>query len=314
MLPLFNIIPFLRTDYDPSNESTQLLLKHADSSANLILIKNCLHKLVDMMCRFPDIVKADLYSCLLFIFAKFYENGNDLLISTVLPHLKQIIAESKTFENTNLVSCFSKIIRKYYKIDEANDYSVLTTMILITSGDIELNDEDSHEFSSTLIEVLKSPESSTVGIQCTKSLIQYSSRHPKDSLVMKYLISGLISHLANDTLDLDPKIVFEILFLFSKSYSFDEAKTISFFSLLIPLLIKFNKIDKGNLGKPYLHEKLLLLIQQNTGAFKFVIDNALTEEQKSLTEELVKLNTSSIKHDYMGVEDGSEIQLKTFGS
>lgn len=314
MLPLFDIIPFLRTDYDPGNESTQLLLKHADSSANLFLIKNCLHKLVDMMCRFPDIVKADLYSCLLFIFAKFYENGNDLLISTVLPHLKQIISESKTFENTDLVSCFSKIIRKYYKIDKANDYSVLTTMILITSGDIELNDEDSHEFSSTLIEVLKSPESTTIGIQCTKSLIQYSSRHSKDSLVMKYLISGLISHLANNTLDLDPKIALEILFLFSKSYSFDEAKTISLFSLLIPLLIKFNKINKDNLGKAYLHEKLLSLIQQNTGAFKFVIDNALTDEQKRLTEELVKLSTSSGDQNYIGVEDGSEIQLKTFGS
>lgn len=314
MLPLFDIIPFLRTDFDPSNESTQLLMKHADSSANLILIKNCLHKLVDMMCRFPDIVKADLYSCLLFIFAKFYENGNDLLISTVLPHLKQIIAESKTFKNTDLVSCFSKIIRKYYKVDKANDYSVLTTMILITSGDIELNDEDSHQFSTTLIEVLRSPESTTIGIQCIKSLIQYSSRLSKDILVMKYLISGLIKLLANGTLDLDPKIIFEILFLFSKSYTFNETKTISLFSILMPLLTRLDNDDRGNLNKSYLHDKLLSLIQQNTGAFKFVIDNVLTEEQKKLTEDLVKLNTSSSVQNYLGDDDGSEIQLKTFGS
>ena len=266
------------------------------------------------MCRFPDIVKADLYSCLLFIFAKFYENGNDLLISTVLPHLKQIIAESKTFKNTDLVSCFSKIIRKYYKVDKANDYSVLTTMILITSGDIELNDEDSHQFSTTLIEVLRSPESTTIGIQCIKSLIQYSSRLSKDILVMKYLISGLIKLLANGTLDLDPKIIFEILFLFSKSYTFNETKTISLFSILMPLLTRLDNDDRGNLNKSYLHDKLLSLIQQNTGAFKFVIDNVLTEEQKKLTEDLVKLNTSSSVQNYLGDDDGSEIQLKTFGS
>jgi len=82
----------------------------------------------------------------------------------------------------------------------------------------------------------------------------------------------------------------------------------------MPLLTKLDKDNKGNVNKPYLHDKLLSLIQQNTGAFKFVIDNVLTEEQKKLTEDLVKLNTSSSDQNYLGDDDGSEIQLKTFGS
>lgn len=314
MLPLFDTVPFLRNDFDPSNEATQLLIKHADDSANLLLLKKCFQKLVGMMSRFPDVVKADLYSCVLFIFTKFYENGNELLISTVLPHLKQIITESKGLQGCNLVDGFSKVIRGYYKIDKENNYSVLTTMILITSGDIELDEEDSHQFSKTLIELLSTPESTTMSIQCIKSLVQYSSRNDKDIQVIKDLIGGIIRLLVEDDANLDPKIAFEVLFLFAKSNTFDDSQAIALFSILMSILLRFDNGNKRKLPKSYLHEKLLSLVQQNTTAFKHVLDNVFTESQKKKTEELFKVNPDSSHQDYLQVDDGSEIQLKTFGS
>ena len=39
MLPLFRILPFLRSDYDANNETNQLLLKHVGDAANLLILK-----------------------------------------------------------------------------------------------------------------------------------------------------------------------------------------------------------------------------------------------------------------------------------
>lgn len=316
MSPLFSILPFLRTDFDPTSETQQFSLKYCDSGPNLLILKKVFSKLVDMINKFPNVVKVDLYSCVLFIFAKFYEYNNELLNSILLPHLKQIILESKKF-NLGLIDKFYNIIQKYYKISPANNFSVLTSLILITSGDIRLNEEDSEQLSCSLIEMLESPELAPRGIQCIKSLIQYSSLQSDDILVVKKLIKEIIKSLVANKNEhkIDIKVSFEILFMFSKLENHDESKSTLLFSILIPLLLSYNKAENGNdpaLDKAYLNEKLLNLINQNPAAFKTVLNSALSDEQKQLTEQLVKFNPNTVETPDV-VEGESEIQLKTFG-
>lgn len=311
MLPLFSILPFLRTDFDPNNGTQQLALKHCDSAPNLVVLKMVFSKLVEMVNKFPDVVKADLYSCVLFVFARFYEYNNDLLISVILPHLKQITTDCKRF-NVDLVKPFYNVIHKYYQIDATNNHSILTTMVLITSGDIRLDDADSRRFSEALLTLVGSPETAATGIQCIKSLVQYSAHSTEDMVIVKYILGAIIRVLAKEEkiYNIDVKVCFEILFLFSKANKENDGKSMSFYTILIPLLLRY---DNSELSKIYLNEKLLFLIQQKPAVFKSVVNEALSSEQKQLTEELVKFKPNQrISVDQSN--NGLEIQLKTFGA
>ena len=114
MLPVFRILPFLRSDFDPNNQSNQLVLKHVDSAANLLVLKKAFENLAEMTISLPDVVRADLYSCLLYIFAKIYESKNRLLISLIVPLLKQIVVESHRVA-PELVNTFTIIFANILK-------------------------------------------------------------------------------------------------------------------------------------------------------------------------------------------------------
>lgn len=313
MSPMFSILPFLKSDFDPNSASHQLLLKYGDSAPNLLILKTVFSNFVEMIDKFPDVVKVDLYSCILFIFAKFYEFKNELLIAIILPHLKQIIQVSKKID-ADLVTQFYNIIRQYYEVTPSNNYSVLTTMILITSGDIQINKDDSETLGCELVQMLKNKESAATGIQCIKSLINYSSLRSKDVLVVKELISKIVVILAkSEDTDIDIKVLFEILFLFAKSKTLDETKLTVLYSLIIPLLLSYNGGGDRELGSRYLHEKLLSLISQHPTVFKTVINQSLTDDQRLETEALVKFNEKDSQSSQNGDSGEPEIQLRTFG-
>ncbi|KAK6456322.1 uncharacterized protein RJT20DRAFT_128177 [Scheffersomyces xylosifermentans] len=311
MLPLFVILPFLRADYDPSNESQQLSLKHADSAPNLLVLKKTLERLVEMMSGFADVVKTDLYACLFYIFAKIYQSKNKLLISVIMPHLKQIVTEAKSFDSKS-VETFRSVISDYYQISSEQNYSVITTIILLTSGDVKLTEKDSKDVSSALIGLLESSASASIGLQCIKSLVSYSSRLQVQIPAVKYLITDLIKILGNgdhEESKLDPKIGFEILFLFTKHVT-DNSRSVALYSILIPLLARYG--ETSSLSKGYLHERLLFLVKHDPQSFKAVVTSTLSNTQKSLIEELVKQNP-----DHTGLTEASgqpAIKLKTFGA
>ncbi|EGW34506.1 uncharacterized protein SPAPADRAFT_134192 [Spathaspora passalidarum NRRL Y-27907] len=305
MLPLFRVLPFLRYDYDPTNKSNQLLLKHADSAPNLLVLKKTLETLIEMVGSLPDVVKADLYGVLLYIFAKIYESKNSLLISIIIPHLKNVVVESKKV-GCDLISTFDKTIKNYFDIDENNNYSVITVLILITNGDVKLTPSESEKLSNALLQLLESADTAPTAIRCIKSLIQYSVNQKEDVLTIKYLITELLKHVSNKEKNIDVKVAFEILMLFTRLL--DEAKKTALYTILIPLLLKYNEQDV--IPRVYLHEKLIFLVQQSPASFKQVI-NTLSDTQKQLTEELVKLTPEHKSADPF--EEGEEIQLKTFG-
>ncbi|KAK6462705.1 hypothetical protein DFJ63DRAFT_286860 [Scheffersomyces coipomensis] len=314
MLPLFGILPFLRSDFDPSNDAQVYLIKQADSAHNLLVLKKAFSNLIEMTSRFDDVIKVDLYSCLLYIFAKIYENANKLLISIILPYLKTIVTETKKF-NEKIVQDFSNLIHSYYSINVENNYSVITTMILITCGDYRLDNDESKELSSALIKLLESSDTKSTGIQCIKSLVQYSATNTPQ-LTVKYLIGDLIKLLVGDGDQgkIEPTVKLEVLLMYTKNVS-EESNLNALYSILIPLLVKFN--DSSIISKTYLHERLLFLVNKNAASFKLVVTDALTETQRKLTEDLIKLD---INHE---TNDGSsdpfdsneeQIKLKTFGA
>lgn len=308
MLPLFNILPFLRSDFDSTNDYQKLLLKQIDSGPNLLVLKKSLENLIDMMSKFPDIVKVDLYSCLLFIFSKIYQEKNELLISIILPHLKQIIGEARNLEG-ELVPTFSKVIQGYFTINREDKFTVITAMILVTSGGTHLSEKQSSDFANALIGLLEKEDTIPIAIQCIKSLNLYSLSMKESLFVNKQMITKLIQLLNEEDSAIDPKLAFEILFLFSKLFDV-ESKLVAFYSIIIPLLLRYNESDV--ISKSYLHQRLLFLVNKNSNSFKVVVNTSLSNDQKLLTEELVKLNLGGGDEE-VSLHDHLEIELKKFG-
>lgn len=311
MLPIFKILPFLRSDYVESLESISTL-NHADSAPNLIILKKCFASIVEMMSKFPDTLRVDLYSCLLFMFTKIYQYGNQLLISTVLPHLKQVLTELKTGKDVDLITPFSDLVQSYYTISKGNINSVLTSMILITSGDVQLTSENNEKLGTTLIEMLEvGSNNASMAIQCIKTLIQYSTTNQ----VVKYLVKNLIELLVNGEGEVDSKIAMEILFTFAKHYEAsnrEEGASVQIFSVLV-LLLLIQLLNK-QLTSEYVHGKIVALAEQNPISFKTVVKNVLTSQQRVKIEQIIKSPKHTETEPEESEKDEQQIQLKTFGS
>ncbi|CAI5755702.1 unnamed protein product [Candida verbasci] len=301
MLPLFKLLPFLKSDFDPHNANNKLLIARADSASNLLVLKKVFENLIPLIYELPDLVKSDVYSVILYIFARIYQTKTELLISVIIPYLKNIIIESKKF---GLIELFYGNVKETFTIDSEKHYTVITTLILLTNGDIQLDEKDSIMLSEALINLLENSNTAATGIQCVKSLIQYS----KNNYVIKSLISILVRHAigSENKYSIDLKVSTEILMLFTKTIN-EENKLTALYSILIPLLVK------SDLDQVYLQDKLIFLIKHNSECFKKVANKKLTDSQRKNTEEIVRLDTkkNGTSHDEHDKE--SEIQLKTFG-
>lgn len=310
MLPLFSIFPFLRLDFNPEDPAHKLLLKRCNSGTNLLILRKLLSAAVDLVHGFPADAKSDLCSCILYIFAKFYEYGDEILISIVLPYLKTIVNECGTDES-NLINPFFRILKKngLFTFAESKNNYVITMMILITSGDVQLDESESKAFADALLTCLSDPDSVSTGVQSVKSLIKnFSSLLFTHALVMKQIVTGLLHSLASEQgEDLDVKVTFEIMFFLALSIEV-ESKLISLYAVLLPLLLEYE--NKGSVNREYLHEKIVFLLNNSPNAFKAVVNDHLGADQRSAAEHLLKFSKSD--NDASGTEE-SEIQLKTFG-
>ncbi|KAK7680138.1 hypothetical protein QCA50_016864 [Cerrena zonata] len=234
------------------------------------------------------------------------------------PELKETLEKYSTLLTSLWILVLRELSSLKYNENSTRELELYDDYWINFVSVLSLQLEKDDEFIKTyLAEDEKSPELAPRGIQCIKSLIQYSSLQSDDILVVKKLIKEIIKSLVANKNEhkIDIKVSFEILFMFSKLENHDESKSTLLFSILIPLLLSYNKAENGNdpaLDKAYLNEKLLNLINQNPAAFKTVLNSALSDEQKQLTEQLVKFNPNTVETPDV-VEGESEIQLKTFG-
>lgn len=314
MLPLFQTYPFLRQDFNADDAAHQLLLAHCKYPSQIALLKKLLSVVVTMVQSFNSLEeKEDLLSCLLFIFAKFYDYGDDTLISVILPYLKMVIDECSSLSGLKLPSRFLNILRGHRgtttTTSEANH--ILTYMVLLTAGDVELNSEEVDEIATVLVKAVSNPDIASTAIQSIKSLIRNLLPIASSSfMVVKSIVTILLKELVHgEDFVTDAKIALEIVYLVSQSEAVDnEEKRISMFSILVPLIAKFE--ESGKLNRAYLHDRVLSLLNSDPNAFKAVVNEHLNEKQKRIVEDLVKLS----KTETSGVDsEEDEIELKIFG-
>ncbi|KAI3404021.2 hypothetical protein KGF56_003180 [Candida oxycetoniae] len=311
MLPLFRILPFLKSNYDASDATYAILIKHAESAPNLLVLKKSFESLTKMISLFPDLVKPDLYSCLLFLFAKIYESKKMLLISVVIPHLKQIVVDSKRLGSES-VETFYSVVSQFYEIDPELTYTAITATILVTGGGVQLKETEAVKLDEALFALLKNNETASLALQCIKSLVQ-NSTNTNGALVVKKLfsrfikiISGVAEKEGQDQSDceIDLKIITEILMLFTKTIPDDETKKQALYSIFIPVLVK----NEVGFDADYLQDKLMYLAKQDSNIFKQVVNKNLTPKQKKTTEDIMKRSYQVVKED----EHLPEIELRKF--
>ncbi|KAI5951071.1 hypothetical protein KGF54_004145 [Candida jiufengensis] len=304
MLPLFRILPFLKSDYDTTDEvAHEHLLKHAESAANLLVLKKAFENLVEMISLFPDVVKMDLYSCLLYIFAKIYESKKVYLISVILSHLKQILIGINEFDG-NSIENFYNVISKYYEISPRNNYSIITTVVLLAYGGMSLDTEDSKKLSDALLNLLQTENTAPLSLQCIKTLIQYNGSNVGQ--VLNNLLSTIIKGISGfeDELQVDEKLSIEILIMYTKVIKDDESKSTAIYSILVPVLSK----NETDVDRDFISQKLMYLVKLNSNVFKEVVNNYLTKSQREDTEKLMKLKTNNNQQ----IDVVPEIELRTF--
>ncbi|CAN3376453.1 hypothetical protein DIURU_000115 [Diutina rugosa] len=298
MLPLYNILPFLRSDYDPQNQNQKIHLKRADLPANVAILKHTLSKVIDMITRLPSEVKRDMYACVLFVFARVFEYSNDTLVGLVIPHLKEIVLGARELA-PELIQTFYEVVQSSAPLSESASVSAtISYVILVTSGNIVLSDSQSRVLATNLLDLIHQESSPALAVQCIKSLVQ----HPPTP-TLKYLISAMVANLVAGDARF-PKLEIELLLLFAKQLTV-QSKVEAVYTVVVPVLLSFCGQD-SEVGDDYLHDKLMGLLTHNPAAFKTVVATGLSDHQRHTAERLVKS---------VGANNHSEpqIELKMFG-
>lgn len=305
MLPLFEIFPFLRQDYNPEDASQKLLMKKFLDNENVTVAKRVMQTLVQMAKTSPVHARPDLYACLLYVLVKVYELGDETLISAVLPFLKSIVTECQGHDLTNL---FYQVLRKHesFNFEAHRTNYVITLMILVTSGGISLSEQEASEFSDQLLSMISDEGAASTAVQSIRTLIA-AAAPGTISLILKSIVTSLFETIESGKSEAETRLSLEILMRIAESGITDtEEKTVAFLGLLVPTLVSLEQ--QGLADKHFLREKMMTLLQKHPESCKKVI-SGLLEAEKQATENLVRFG----QEDAEQVGENDAISLKTFG-
>lgn len=308
MLPLFENFPFLRQDFNPDDPSHQLLVKNCTRGSNLLLTRTQMAALVPMICGFTGEAKADLFSCMLYMMSKFYEFDNSSLIGNILPFLKAIAAETRKTGHHGLRQ-FLDILSSFSTFGPAHDLNtyLITIMICVTHGNVELTEHERHETVEVLMEGLCDSEFASTCVQSIKSLV--SCIHPERFTInsmLRAILKKLMVSLAQKDGLLNAKVKFETIFLCTQLGMLDTPeKTTSFLSVIVPILLRY----EGDLSDDYLQDKLIVLLRNSPESFKETMNVSLSSKQRASVEAILKFNHGNSQD----TRPEPEIELKTFG-
>lgn len=309
MLPLFETFPFLRQDFDPENMAHQLSLKHCTSTSNLLLTKTQMAAMVFMVQKFPANEIPDLLSCVLYIFAKFFEFGNVVIIGSILPYMKTILGLCNSL-NVDLVDPFFQAIRRTSAMtsDPNQIHYLVTMMILATVSNVKFSQDETAVFASALVDGLLSEELATTSVQSIKSLVTAANKgNLSVDAIVKLVVRALLVTLLEQDLVVDTKLALEIVLTFLLSSVVEnEEKATAVLTVVLPLMIEAHQQKK--IPTNYLQSKIMGLIGKHPQSFKTVVTHDLDDKQRSEVETLVK------SHDLVrSATSEVTIELKTFG-
>lgn len=319
MISIVNIIPFIGDDYAGSDVG-----KTDFTPTQITILKKSFSALVNMIEKFPVVMEVDLFSSLLYVFSLIYlnEEYRDVLVPIILSNIKQIITSLNNHGSHDLVNYFYQLIRPSFTNSSS---SILTIMVFITSAGnlVNINTDDINLLVDSLVASLLERASLPVGIQSIKSLILYATKSNSIAgvTIIKKLIPSLVKLLVNknDQIE-DPRVIIEMIVLYSKQFS-EKEQLVPIFTIIIPLICWYDeKLGADFVSgqfKQYLHDKLLNLLNLSSEGFKVVVNEVLSTEQKSKTENLVKFDISAFNSRFSSEQKSSQqshIQLKMFGS
>ncbi|KAG7759140.1 hypothetical protein KL911_000277 [Ogataea haglerorum] len=301
MLAIIQILPFIR-DRELGRTPLRVVESH-----DLIVLKKAFDLSLNMIAYLPEVIQLDLYTCFLFAFTLIYELNNSEIIAILLPTLKKIISSIAHVDSRNSgTSRFFHSIKKHLNVTNKN--SILTVFIIVTTSDeLHLTEEEAAKVSEFIINGLLSEESSlnTISIQTIKTLIK---NNEKTGLILEKLIPQLVDQVYQSKLK-EPRLVLEILIVLTRSVSSEKIE--GCLKICIPIILWFDDFTSQKYEN-YLHHKLLDLIQHSPAHFKTFVGSC-SGDQKHKLERLVKLASAPETETETVLEEFSHIQLKTFG-
>ena len=201
-----------------------------------------------------------------------------------------------------MVKSFYYAIHDYYNFESDNNVWVLSALVLITTGEVEHNEQESILVANSLCNMIDEDEHTTLAVQAIKSLVLTPAC--QNSLVLKNIIQTLLLKLWNDEEAVSKrKLPMELLLVCAKEQKREPNKLKIFYGLLVPLLLKFANTEL----KSYVKERLMVLLNMDADAFKQAI-GSLSEQQRQAAESLLVYNANGNSADLV-----NEIELKTFG-
>lgn len=305
VLAIGSLLPFV------ADESQTL--KKPLSETQISLSRKLFSAVVTMIGRFPDVMKVDLYACVLTIIARVYcdQHARELAYH-LLGHVKSIVTWLALKHETALTSHFYRAISKTFSRDTT---LVLTLTVLVTCG-VSVAPADCSLLVSGLVEALLDRASLAIAIQSIKGLILYSLKEVENQStiqnIMKKLVPELVTLLVEnkDKVE-DPRLVIEMLVLYAKQFK-QQKEFVSVYSIILPLVCWYDSLlgldAASGQFKQYLHLTLLNLLNLSTDSFKIVVNEVLSDAQKKAAEGLVKFDLTAFNRG--GASGSGGIELK----
>lgn len=298
MLPMFDVFPFLRPDADPEGEQFKHLLRRCHSAPNMIILKKLLETSAEMV---PKVSAFNVHACVLFILAKFFEFGDEKLVSVIMPFVKTFTNGA----NPELIALFANVVSTTYS-GRGENFLILQT-ILATNTEFSISSEVAEETADVLLTLMADPNQASLAVQSIKLLMKSLQAKPSAAAISKVVVEKLFLDLLKPEPVYEERLLLEIIGLllhYGELLSDDHA--VSFFAIYIPVLLRQLKTLK--VTSTLIHEKVQRLLHSNANAFKIVVNERIDEHQRSAIEELVRLNETTKTEE----EFEEEIELKKF--
>jgi hypothetical protein len=170
----------------------------------------------------------------------------------------------------------------------------MAATILVTSGDNVLPPNEAYlpKLCDHILESLAGPLTTTIAVQCVRSLVMSSPKTACDQEIIRYFLPKLITFVttpSDDNATAKPAVC-TILTGFVRTL-FGEQVQIAM-TLFVPMLLERARVEKSPTVGKETATRLLELAQAEQVAFKNVVAN-LAAQQRIFMEEVLRSNVSA---------------------
>lgn len=311
------------------------------------LIIACLGFLIDMIGVFPNVIKTDLYACVLYVFGRLLEEDDcQKTVAAQCLHIqkklfqmmmvtRQISADTQKVIDEEISIAITQNTSALKATDTSElglikrRNSLLWTVVVITTCSESLDADSNYisDLSQILVESLRVPSLSKMVAGCVQSILAHTA---EDTSVGKTLVEKLVPSLVlvavnhSGKADEDDdhqshvksteivRLVLNSLVGFSISLK-TESKVQAAIGLVLPLLLHC-LVETGNEPNfmAYVNEKALELAGAQPDVFRKIVQLGLSDSQKAILQEVLQ-GQGNDNEGAVKVESETHIKLRSFG-